>query len=393
MSLSLDDISFLTSAAGCDALQSFADADLSPQNTLPLLLQMRRSLTPEQAAALLTTLRLRHKARAKFPRRAHKLLFTEAGLQQATDPQIRAYRSRLTQADSLLDVCCGIGSDAIASAHAGKRVLGLDHDSVAIAIARHNAAVSGVDADFRLMDARDPLPSGYAGIFFDPARRDSGGRRIHDVERYHPPLSTIRAWQADEIIVKLSPAVDLTQLADYGGQMEFISVNGDLKEALLWATRPPSPPRATRIDAAGTHHLAGGGQFAIPLSEPRAWLLEPDPAMLRSGALRRLAAQLGASLLDETIAWLTLESRPETPWGRSFRVLDWMPFSLKRLRSYLIERHVGTVTVKKRGFPMLPEELIARLRLKGGGESRTLIATRCRGRHIVAVCADPSPQS
>ena len=391
MSLSLDDVYYLTSAAGRDALQAFAAADISSRNTLPLLLQMRKSLTPERAAAVLTTLRLRHKARAKFPRHAQEMLFTEAGLQQASDPQIRAYRSRTAGADSLLDVCCGIGSDAIAFAQRGANILGIDHDPVALAIARHNAAVIDAHVDFRLGDARDSLPSGYAAIFFDPARRDSDGRRIHHVERYQPPLSTIRAWQARAIIVKLSPAVDLTQLADYGGQVEFISVSGQLKEALLWLARPSSPPLATRIDASGVHHMAGGERFEIPLSEPRAWLLEPDPAILRSRALRRLAAQLGASLLDETIAWLTLDSAPETPWGRCFRVLDWMPFSLKRLRRYLLERHVGKVTVKKRGFPMLPEELIARLRLKGGGESRLLIATRCLGQHIIAVCADESP--
>ena len=388
MSLSLDDIHFLTSAAGQEALARFADADLSPEKTLPLLLQMRQSLTPNRAAAVLTTLRLRDKAQSKFPRHASQMLFTEAALQQASHPHIRQYRSHKAERESLLDVCCGIGSDAIDFAKAGKTVIGLDIDPVRLAIAKHNAAIADLDVDFQLGDARDPLPDGYSGIFFDPARRDSQGKRIRHVERYRPPLATIRDWHADEIIVKLSPAVDMTQLRAYGGQIQFISVAGDLKEALLWATRANSPPLATRIDDDGIHHMPGGGDLDIPLSEPRAWLLEPDPAIMRSRALGRLAATLDAAQLDETIAWLTLDSRPKTPWGRPFRVLEWMPFSLKRLRRYLVERNVGRVTVKKRGFPMQPDELIERLRLKGGDESRTLIATRCLNRHIVAICAD-----
>ena len=55
--------------------------------------------------------------------------------------------------------------------------------------------------------------------------------------------------------------------------------------------------------------------------------------------------------------------------------LDWMPFNLKRLRATLRERNVGQVTVKKRGSALSPEELIAKLKLKGDN-SRVLALTR-----------------
>lgn len=70
--------------------------------------------------------------------------------------------------------------------------------------------------------------------------------------------------------------------------------------------------------------------------------------------------------------------------------LDWMPFQLKRLRRYLAHRGVGRLTVKKRGFPMSPEELIARLRLKDGRESRVLVMTRHRGQPIAIICREPT---
>ncbi|MCY3779658.1 MAG: SAM-dependent methyltransferase, partial [Chloroflexi bacterium] len=66
---------------------------------------------------------------------------------------------------------------------------------------------------------------------------------------------------------------------------------------------------------------------------------------------------------------------------------DWMPFQLKRLRRYLADRGVGRVTVKKRGFPLTPEELIARLRLKGD-ESRVLVMTRHNGKPVAIVCEE-----
>jgi hypothetical protein len=62
-----------------------------------------------------------------------------------------------------------------------------------------------------------------------------------------------------------------------------------------------------------------------------------------------------------------------------------MPFQLKRLRAYLRENNVGRVTVKKRGSPITPEELIQQLRLKEGEEERVLFLTQMQGKPIVII--------
>jgi len=387
MTFSLADIEYLSSDPGRRLLESHTHSDVSEANTLALLTQLRKTLSPAQAAAVLSTLRLRKKARLKFPYQAQRMLFTKESLQQASHPRIRQYRAGLLGSDKLVDMCCGIGSDSMAYAQSGRQVLGLDKDPVRVAIARHNAAALGVTVEFALADVRASMPSGYDAAFYDPSRRDAGGRRIRDVECYVPPLSLIRRWPAKELVVKLSPAVALAQVQRYGGQVEFISVDGDLSEAVLWRHRQSAPPLATRLDASGIHHLSADLDEHVEISEPRAWLFEPDPALLRAKLVRQLAAILDASLLDGKIAYLTLDEIVHTPWGRYWQVLDWMPFNLKKLRRYLVDRGVSQVTVKKRGFPMLPEELIARLRLKQGGESRVLVLTRCRARPVVIVCA------
>ena len=386
MALSLDDIAFLRSERASQLLAARADCDISAGNTLSLLTSLRKSLSVAEASAVLTTLRLRKTAAAKFPRFASDMLFTEAALQQAGHPQTRRYRAGLVASHRVLDVCCGIGGDSLALAAAGKAVLGLDIDPIRIAIARHNATATGLSAVFEAADAAGPLPQGYSCIFFDPGRRDRQGRRIRHVEHYQPPLSLARAWKADEIIVKLSPALDLRQLAAYGGQVEFISAKGQLVEALLWLHRPSSPPRATLLTDGGAFHLRRGAPASIEITSPKTWLFEPDPAVLRAGLVQDLAQALNAAMIDESIAYLTMDARAETAWGRSWKALDWMPFQLKRLRRYLVERGVGRVTVKKRGFAMTPEELIARLRLRAGAEERVLVMTRHLGKPIAIIC-------
>ena len=388
MALSLDDIKFLRTERASSTMQAYAAADLSAANTLPLLTELRKGVSASEAGAILTTLRLRQHAATKFPRHAHDMLFTAASLQQASHPLARSYRARLIESDAVLDLCCGIGADSLAFAAAGKSTLGLDIDPARIAIARHNADIMRLAPVFRRCDIRQSIPSGFGCVFYDPARRDGQGRRIRHVERYQPPLSLIRAVRAREVLVKLSPGLDLTQVESYGGQVEFISIGGRLTEALLWLHLPSGPPKAALLSDKGSWQMTRRDEADGTFSSPRAWLIEPDPAILRAGLLRQLAQDLDAAMLDETIAYLTAESKPDTPWARAWQILDWMPFQLKRLRRYLVERGVGSVTVKKRGFPLSPEELIARLRLKDGRASRILVMTRHEGKPIAIICRD-----
>jgi SAM-dependent methyltransferase len=388
MSLTPDTLAFLAGDEGARLLAALAADDLAEAHTLALLTRLRRDYPPEIASAALEQARLRQKAAEKFGADAARMWFTRAALEQASDPLARRYRAQAAAGLDIVDAGCGIGADALALAQAGGRVLGLDIDPLRVLLARHNAAALGVDARFEVADVRAGLPPADMA-FFDPARRDAGGQRIHDVARYDPPLATVHGWRdVPRVVAKLSPGVDRAQLASYGGQVEFVSVGGALKEAVLWLGWDERRPAAALLTEAGAHQWYAPPQpEPTRLSEPRGWLLEPDAALLRAGLVAEAAAAWDAWQLDAEIAYLTADTRPDTPWARAWRVLDWLPFNLKRLRAYLRARDVGTVTVKKRGVAMTPEELIARLKLSGA-ESRTLALTRCQGRAVVLVCTD-----
>ena len=349
--------------------------------------KLRRELPPEQAGAALEMARLRRQAAAKFGAAASRLWFTRAALEQASDPLARQYRASFAAGRSVVDAGCGIGTDTLAFAGVGAAALGLDIDPVRVALARLNAAALGLDARFEVGDVREGLPPADF-VFFDPGRRDAQGRRLRQVEAYQPPLSVVRSWRHACIAAKLSPGVAVEQVAGYGGGLEFISVHGDLKEAVLWLGVGFTGRRATLLTAGGAHHWEPvGPEPALSLAAPRAWLIEPDPSLLRAGLVRWAAAACGGAQLDADIAYFTTDVRPVSPWLRVWPVLDWMPYQLKRLRAYLRERRVGRVTVKKRGSPITPETLVAGLKLQGD-EARTLVLTRCQGRPIVIICAD-----
>jgi SAM-dependent methyltransferase len=395
--LTPDSLAFLTSPAGERLLADLAHQPLTDADTLAVMSALRKVYPSAQAAAAVEQTKLRRAAAEKFGADAAVMFFTRDALEQASHPAARRWRAAQLSGH-VVDAGCGIGADSLTYAQRGCDVLGLDLDPLRVALAEHNAAALGLSdrARFAVHDTTTGLPGAPDWAFFDPARRDARGQRIHHVERYLPPLSTVRRWpNAQRVMVKLSPGVALDQISGYGGEVAFISVNGDLKEAVLVPSGAAQTHRAVLCDGESVHEWAWHALDApAPLTPaPSGWLIEADPALIRAGLVQHAALAWGAAQIDETLAYLVADQPPMTPWARAWRILDAMPFNLKKLKAYLSAHGVGSVTVKKRGHAMTPDELMSALKLRGGGESRTLVLTRLASQPYVLVCADYAPPS
>ena len=86
-------------------------------------------------------------------------------------------------------------------------------------------------------------------------------------------------------------------------------------------------------------------------------------------------------MLDPTIAWITTDVAPETPFGAAFRVVERFALNVKTLKKELSARGIGTLEIKKRGVDVDPAEFRARLALKGDAAA-TLILTRIAGNRV-----------
>ena len=401
--MDLDSFRALLTPRGRLALQSAAAFEPREVDFLAHFTTLSRQFPADLARAALETAILQIEAAAKFPF-ASQMYFTREAMEQASAHEVSAYRSqRFRDFHFLADLGCSIGADCLSLASLAP-VVGIDLDSLRLAMARQNLKALGLGDRGRFLHANleAPLPldpSSDLALFFDPARRRAG-RRVHSVRDYQPSLAIIREWLQyfPALGVKISPGVRLEELASYTAEIEFISLNGDLKEAVLWFGPLASASRRATV-LPGPHTLAlpvtPGQQVkpglpaqpSLPLSEPREFLYEPDASVLRAGLVEMLGAQLGATQLDPDIAYLTADHLTPTPFARAWRVEDWFPFGMKRLRSALRQRGVGQVVVKKRGSPLQPEALIRDLRLKGDQE-RVIFLTHLRGRPIVILSTE-----
>ena len=104
-------------------------------------------------------------------------------------------------------------------------------------------------------------------------------------------------------------------------------------------------------------------------------LYEPDDSVIRSGLVSELARDLGGWLIDPRIAYIASDRKVSTPLARGFTVVDEVPFREKPLKAALRVRRIGTLTIKKRGVDVVPDQLVRRLRLDGPHPA-TVVMTR-----------------
>ena len=170
--------------------------------------------------------------------------------------------------------------------------------------------------------------------------------------------------------------------------MEFISLNGEMKEGALWYGRFHSGAqrRATLLPTGHSLTSEDLPIAALPCTPPKAYLYEPDGAVIRAHLVQALAVKLSANQIDESIAYLTTDTAVATPFARCFKVEAYFSFQLKNLRHYLRQKRVGRVTIKKRGSPLEPDKLLRQLRLSGHKDvHRYLFLTHILGEPSVIV--------
>jgi SAM-dependent methyltransferase len=351
--------------------------------------QLRRTTEAGRVAAALTQLDLRRRAEAKFGALADRMYFTPEGLEQATRLTVaehRAARLEAANVQTVIDLGCGIGGDLVAFATAGLTTAGVDLDPVRVAVATANLASLDLDGAVMVADATEVDASPFDVAFADPARRTGRGRTF-DVGDWTPPWPFVEELLRRDSCVKVAPGLP-HELIPAGVEGEWVSDHGEVKEAALWSGRlATTARRATVIGDGGLATLTDEDDPGAPVVALGRFLYEPDGAVIRAGLVTAVAAGVGGGLLDEHIAYVASDASFQTPFARGYEVLEELPYREKPLRAALRERGIGSLTIKKRGVDIVPEQLRKRLALAGDDEA-TLVLTRVAG-HGTALLVRP----
>jgi len=392
----------LLSPSGLELLDQLRGQEIGPELALSLAADLRGQFPADLVAAALTQQALRMAGRAKFSL-ADSMFFTRAGLQQASSELTAQHAARRFAGLGLVaDLCCGIGGNLAALAGAARHVVAVDADLRVLTFARRNAHVYGVARHVTPVcaDARDLVFAGRARVraaastgrvaaaFIDPARR-VGDHRLR-AGRSMPPLDWCLslAAQVPAVCIKAAPGL-AHDLVPAGWETEFVATGRDLKEALLWSPAMASTSRRATILPAGESLTAEPGP-EVPVAGPGEYLLDPSPAVTRAGLVEDLARRLGAWKIDPMIAFLAADRALSTPFARTMRVIESMPWHERQVARRLRELGIGAADLRRRGLAGDVQQIRRRLGLRGEG-SATIVMTRQDGRPWGLICAPVPP--
>lgn len=217
------------------------------------------------------------------------------------------------------------------------------------------------------------------GLFIDPARRDSHGRKTVSIADCSPNVvefQDLMLQKARRVMVKLSPMLDISQaLLDlrHVKEIHVVAVENECKE-LLFVMEPEfeGDPLITCVNL-----LSKQPSVSFTLEEERVaslqlaptiglYLYEPNTALMKGGCYRLLTQRYGVQKLHRNSHLYTSEKLIEDFPGRIFEVDDWAVYGKKTRQTLLAD--VKKASIATRNFPLSVAELRKTLKITDGDQ-------------------------
>ncbi len=338
------------------------------------LAALRRDWAPDMVAGAIELARARAKARSKFPN-ADVMMVDVEGVEQATSHHVAEHKAKrfgsvIAESGRILDLCCGIGGDAMSLARVGE-VTAVDQGPSRAWMAGRNAGCLTQVANVEELSPVSEL------FHLDPSRRAAvvggGRRRMWRYEDYQPGPAYIDRLLGGcpDGAIKLGPGVDFDVLPKgTKREIEIINVSGSLVQAVLWCGRlaqNAGQRTATRLPEDISFTARCGEEILATAGGFERYLLIIDPAIERAGLTASFCRSLPIREAWPGLGILTSDEEVAGPWLRSYEVLAQSPWRMKKIKDLLRALDAGIVTVKTRGKAIDPDAVQKELR--GDGEA------------------------
>jgi hypothetical protein len=326
---------------------------------------MRLKFPDAPVAEALELVMARRRAQRKFPN-ASSLICDRQGVEQATSRRVADWKAERFGDLPVLDLCSGIGGDAMSLARRGETV-GVDHSEVRALMCEHNAGISVRTEDVTTTAIDKPL------VHIDPARRDEATRRrswrLQDLQPGLEEIASITT-RCEGAAIKLGPGLPRdVKLPDPDATIEFIAEGGSLVQALAWC----GGLRTEGVLRRASEVILGLSVEGDPAPPPyRASvgqrLLVPHPALERAELISKALEDPHAGELAPGLGILSTDLAVESPWFEEFEVLDVLPPREAKVRRWLEQRNAGGVVVRTRDHAIDAEKWTRRVQGRGENE-------------------------
>ena len=318
-------------------------------------------------------------------------------IEQTSSEITAAYKTKLISGNTIIDLTGGFGVDCMAFSTVFKEVIHCEINSELSAIVTHNFKVLKANTITCLaIDGLQHLKAQqqqFDWIYIDPSRRnDSKGKvfLLDDCLPNVPENLDFLFTYSKNILIKASPILDITSAITelkFVKDVHVIAVQNEVKELLFVIEKSYKGSitiKTVNLKKHEEEHFIAKFKSTVKItfSEPLTYLYEPNAAILKAGLFNEVSLQLNMYKLNINSHLYTSNLLIDFP-GRSFKILQQIPYNIKELKKTLQSKKANITT---RNFPETVAQIRNKTKLKDGGDTYLFFTTDMYGNKIVLVC-------
>lgn len=323
---------------------------------------------------------------------------SKLAIEQASSEIAAEYKSNLIKGENLIDLTGGFGVDSLFFAKQAKHVTHCELNKELSDISSYNASLMDVKIHFEQEEGISYLKSTkkkFDTIYLDPSRRVNS-RRVFKLKDCEPDIMTnldLLKSRSELLMIKTAPLLDIhSTIKELGGvsAVHVLSIKNECKE-LLYLIDHKNCTDDPQITCAmkGT---ADTKAYKFRLSEEKSFhhsdyseildfIYEPDVALLKAGCFKLISRDFNIHKIQQHSHLYTSNNLNLLFPGRIFKLKKSWSFG-----NFIKEHHFKNANIICRNFPVSPENLKKKLKIKDGGENYLLFCTNKNNQLTVLSC-------
>ena len=348
---------------------------------------------------------MRQKAAKKLPFWASypSLIFPPSlSMEQCSSELTAVYKAKLVSGKTFIDLTGGFAVDTFFIGRNFKEITYLERQQELVDLAQHNLSRLLKEQGIKLnvlhgesVHFIEETQAKYGVLYADPARRGTGNQKMYQLKDLEPDVTqnwNLFRQKARVILIKASPMLDiqaaLTDLPEVN-EVHVVAVKNEVKEFLFLYNGKNEKAKVITTELGNNKEQ----QFSFTMEEemtasvnyslPQKFLVLPYSCILKAGAFKSFAVRFGLSKLHPHTHLYTANELPEQVNGRIFEVLEELKLDKKILKARFPN---GKVNVLTRNYPIKPDLIKKRYKLKDGGNEYLIACTLMDGKTAVLRC-------
>ena len=323
-------------------------------------------------------------------------------IEQCSSSASASYKASLFSGETFADLSGGFGVDTFFFSKQFKNGIYVEPNEELCTIFDYNSKILKINnvsiVNSNLENFIDSL-NRVDFIYIDPSRRDNYGKRVYEIHDLTPNVLLFKdklLSKSKHLMIKLSPMLDITALKRQLPEiyeLHVVAVNDECKELLCVLDKDNKNAdfqivtKNIKANSEETYigkYLRERALKPLFVSEIEQFLYEPNAALMKSNLYNSLCYDFGVKKLARETNLFTNSYPIENFPGRSFKVLNIIPYQPKKIRKEL--KHIKSASITVRNFTISAMELRKSLKIKEGDKIFIFGTTLSSNNRVIIVC-------